>query len=251
MKILVTVKRVLDYNLKPKLSTDQTQVDLTSLKMSMNPFCEIAVEEAVRLKENGLAKEVVAVSIGGEKAVDQLRQAMALGADRAIHIHTAQEHNPLTIARLLKAIGEKEKPDLYILGKQSIDTDNNQVGQMLAGLLQISQATFASAVKIKEDKLEVTREVDNGLQTLELKLPAVITTDLRLNAPRYAKLPNIMKAKKKPIETLTPEDLEVGTTNTVKQLKVNLPEARKAGQTVADVDELIDKLKNEAKVLES
>lgn len=264
MKVLVTVKRVLDYNVKPKINAEHTAVDLSSLKMSMNPFCEIAVEEAVRLKEKKIATEIVAVSIGNEKSVDQLRQAMALGVDRAIHIQNHTELNALVVARLLKAIAKKEQPDLILLGKQSIDTDHNQTGQMLAGLLNIGQATFASELQWQQDAsdklqekplsgksliLKVTRETDMGLQTLALKLPAVVTTDLRLNEPRYAKLPDMMKAKKKPITTYTPEDLGITIQQSIKTLAVDYPQKRKAGQILSSVDALLDKLRHEAKVI--
>jgi electron transfer flavoprotein beta subunit len=249
MKILVAVKRVVDYNVKVRVKADNSGVDLANVKMSMNPFCEIAVEEAVRLKEKGVATEVIAVSVGPVAAQEQLRTALALGADRAILVESADDLSSLAIAKLLKAVVDKEQPQLVILGKQAIDSDNNQTGQMLAALSGYGQGTFASAVEVSGDSVKVTREIDGGLQTVELKLPAIVTTDLRLNEPRYASLPNIMKAKKKPMENLKPEDLGVSVSSTVKTIKVEAPAARSAGIKVKSVDELVDKLKNEAKVI--
>ena len=249
MKVLVPIKRVIDYNVKVRVKADNSGVDLANVKMAMNPFCEIAVEEAVRLKEKGVVTEIVAVSIGPKAAQEQLRTAMALGADRSILVETDEEIQPLGIAKALKAIVEEEKPEMVILGKQAIDDDNNQTGQMLAALTGMPQGTFASEVNVEEGKVKVTREIDGGLQTVELKLPAVVTTDLRLNEPRYASLPNIMKAKKKPLDTLTPADLGVDTAPRLKTLKVSEPPSRQAGVKVADVAELVDKLRNEAKVI--
>ncbi|MGH1470301.1 MAG: electron transfer flavoprotein subunit beta/FixA family protein [Cellvibrionaceae bacterium] len=249
MKILVAVKRVVDYNVKVRPKADGTDVDLANVKMSINPFCEIAVEEAVRLKEAGTATEIVAVSIGPKQAQEQIRTALALGADRGIHVETEDALEPLAIAKCLKAVIEKESPDLIITGKQSIDNDNNQTGQMLGALTGFPQGTFASEVKVAEGSVAVTREIDGGLQTVELKLPAIVTTDLRLNEPRYASLPNIMKAKKKPLEVMSPADLSVETAARVTVLKVEPPAERSAGIKVPDVDTLIDKLKNEAKVI--
>jgi electron transfer flavoprotein beta subunit len=249
VKILVAVKRVVDYNVKVRVKADNSGVDLANVKMSMNPFCEIAVEEAVRLKEKGVATEVIAVSVGPVAAQEQLRTALALGADRAILVESADDLSSLAIAKLLKAVVDKEQPQLVILGKQAIDSDNNQTGQMLAALSGYGQGTFASAVEVSGDSVKVTREIDGGLQTVELKLPAIVTTDLRLNEPRYASLPNIMKAKKKPMENLKPEDLGVSVSSTVKTIKVEAPAARSAGIKVKSVDELVDKLKNEAKVI--
>lgn len=249
MKILVAVKRVVDYNVKVRVKADNTGVDLANVKMSMNPFCEIAVEEAVRLKEKGVATEVVAVSIGPTAAQEQLRTALALGADRAILVDSAEDLSSLAVAKLLKAVVDKEQPQLVILGKQAIDSDNNQTGQMLAALSGYAQGTFASAVEVAGEGVKVTREIDGGLQTVDLKLPAIVTTDLRLNEPRYASLPNIMKAKKKPLEVLKPDELGVSTASTVKTLKVEAPTARSAGIKVGSVDELVDKLKNQAKVI--
>ncbi|QJD58355.1 electron transfer flavoprotein subunit beta/FixA family protein [Pseudomonas sp. gcc21] len=249
MKVLVAVKRVVDYNVKVRVKADNSGVDLANVKMSMNPFCEIAVEEAVRLKEKGVATEIVAVSVGPTAAQEQLRTALALGADRAILVESTEELSSLSIAKLLKGVVDKEQPQLVILGKQAIDSDNNQTGQMLAALSGYGQGTFASAVNVEGDSVKVTREIDGGAQTVDLKLPAIVTTDLRLNEPRYASLPNIMKAKKKPLETLKPEDLGVSTTSTVSTLKVEAPAARSAGIMVKSVDELVDKLKNEAKVI--
>lgn len=249
MKILVPIKRVVDYNVKVRPLGDGSNVDIANAKMSINPFCEIALEEAIRLREGGAASEVIAVSIGDSKSQEQLRGALALGADRAILVITDENLQPLAVAKLLKEVVLKEAPDLVILGKQSIDGDNNQTGQMLAALLGWGQGTFASKVQVEANTTTVTREVDGGLQTLKLKLPAVVTTDLRLNEPRYASLPNIMKAKKKPLETMAAEDLVAALNVTVKTLKVELPPVRKAGIKVGSVDELVDKLKNEAKVI--
>lgn len=249
MKILVAVKRVIDYNVKVRPKADGSDVDLTNVKMAINPFCEIAVEEAVRLKEAGTATEIVAVSIGPKQAQEQIRTALALGADRGIHVETDARMEPLAVAKCLKAVMEKESPDLVILGKQSIDADNNQTGQMLGALTGLPQGTFASEVKIADGKVAVTREVDGGLQTVELSLPAIVTTDLRLNEPRYASLPNIMKAKKKQLDVTNPEELGVSTEARLSLLKVELPPERKAGIIVEDVDTLVDKLKNEAKVI--
>ena len=249
MKVLVAVKRVVDYNVKGRVKADNTGVDLANVKMSMNPFCEIGVEEAIRLKEKGIATEVVAVSIGPKTAQEQLRTALALGADRAILVETDEELRSLTVAKLLKAVVDQEQPQLIMLGKQAIDSDNNQTGQMLGALTGYAQGTFASKVEIEGDKVNVTREVDGGLETVALTLPAIVTTDLRLNEPRYASLPNIMKAKKKPLETITPESLGVSTESTVTTLKVEAPATRSAGIKVKDVAELVEKLKNEAKVI--
>ncbi|TBW31574.1 electron transfer flavoprotein subunit beta/FixA family protein, partial [Azotobacter chroococcum] len=238
-----------DYNVKVRVKADGSGVDLANVKMSMNPFCEIAVEEAVRLKERGIATEIVAVSVGPAQAQEQLRTALALGADRAILIETDEELGSLAVAKLLKAVVDKEQPQLVITGKQAIDSDNNQTGQMLAALTGYAQGTFASKVEVAGDKLKVTREIDGGLQTLELALPAIVTTDLRLNEPRYASLPNIMKAKKKPLETVKPADLGVSVASTLKTLKVEAPAERQAGIKVGSVAELVEKLKNEAKVI--
>ena len=249
MKVLVAVKRVVDYNVKVRPKSDNTDVDLANVKMSINPFCEIAVEEAVRLKEKGVATEIVAVSIGPQQAQEQLRTALALGADRAILVNTDDTLEPLAIAKCLKAVCDSESPDIILLGKQAIDGDNNQTGQMLAALAGFGQATFASELTVESGKATVTREVDGGLQTLALTLPAVVTADLRLNEPRYASLPNIMKAKKKPLDTTTPADLGVETAARVSLLGVELPAERQAGIMVEDVAQLMDKLKNEAKVI--
>ena len=249
MKVLVAVKRVVDYNVKVRVKADNSGVDLANVKMSMNPFCEIGVEEAIRLKEKGIATEVVAVSIGPVAAQEQLRTALALGADRAILVETAEELSSLAVAKLLKAVVDQEQPQLIMLGKQAIDSDNNQTGQMLGALTGYAQGTFASKVEVAGDKVNVTREIDGGLQTVALNLPAIVTTDLRLNEPRYASLPNIMKAKKKPLETITPESLGVSTASTVNTLKVEAPATRSAGIKVKDVAELVEKLKNEAKVI--
>jgi electron transfer flavoprotein beta subunit len=249
MKILVPVKRVIDSNVKVRVKSDGSGVDLANVKMSMNPFDEIAVEEAVRIKERGEAGEVVAVSIGSAKSQDTLRTALAMGADRAILVKTDEAVEPLGVAKVLKAVVAKEMPDLVIMGKQAIDDDCNQTGQMLAGLLGAPQGTFASKVELNGNKVKVTREVDGGLQTVELSKPAVVTTDLRLNEPRYASLPNIMKAKKKPIEETSPETLGVDITPRLKVISVVEPKAREAGIKVDDVATLVDKLKNEAGVL--
>jgi electron transfer flavoprotein beta subunit len=249
MKILVTVKRVVDYNVKVRPKSDGSGVDLNNVKMSINPFCEIAIEEAVRLKEKGVATEIVVVSVGDKTSQEQIRTALALGGDRGILVEAGDDLQPLAIAKLLKAVVDKEQPQLVIMGKQSIDGDNNQTGQMLAALTGFAQATFASQVTIEGDKASVMREVDGGLQTLDLKLPLIVTTDLRLNEPRYASLPNIMKAKKKQLDTLTPADLGVDTASSVKTLKVEPPAERKAGIKVKTVAELVEKLKNEAKVI--
>ena len=249
MKVLVAVKRVIDYNVKVRPKSDGSDVDLANVKMAVNPFCEIAIEEAVRLKEAGSATEVVAVSIGPKVCQEQLRTALALGADRAILVETDVSPEPLVAAKLLKAVVEKESPNLVILGKQAIDGDNNQTGQMLGALSGMPQGTFASEVKIDGDSVNVTREIDGGLQTVRLKLPAIVTTDLRLNEPRYASLPNIMKAKKKPLDTLAPADLGVDVSPRLSLVKVAPPPERQAGIKVESVDELVDKLKNEAKVI--
>jgi electron transfer flavoprotein beta subunit len=249
MKILVTVKRVVDYNVKVRVKSDGSGVDIANVKMSMNPFDEIAVEEAVRLKEAGTATEVVAVSCGIPQCQETRRTAMAIGADRGILVETDVELQPLAVAKLLKAVAEKEKPDLVILGKQAIDDDANQTGQMLAALLDVPQGAFASKLKVAGGRAEVTREVDGGLETISISLPAVVTADLRLNEPRYVTLPNIMKAKKKPLETLKPADLGVDVTPRLKTLKVSEPSARKAGIRVPDVATLVSKLKNEAKAI--
>lgn len=249
MKVLVAVKRVIDYNVKVRVKADHSDVDLANVKMALNPFCEIAVEEAVRLKEKGIADEVVVVSIGPKAVQEQLRTALALGADRAIQVETDELPDSLAVAKLLKAVVEKEQPQLVILGKQAIDSDNNQTGQMLGALTGMPQGTFASKVEIADGTVSVTREVDGGLQTVKLQLPAIVTTDLRLNEPRYASLPNIMKAKRKPLDVLTTDELGVNVARTVKLLKVEPPAERSAGIKVADVAELVEKLKNEAKVI--
>jgi electron transfer flavoprotein beta subunit len=249
MKVLVSVKRVVDYNVKVRVKADGTGVETANVKMSMNPFDEIAVEEAVRLKEAGTATEIVAVSCGPQACQETLRTALAIGADRAILVLAEGELQPLAVAKLLKAVCEKEKPELVIMGKQAIDDDANQTGQMLAALLGRPQATFASKVKIADGKAEVTREVDGGLDTLSIKLPAVITTDLRLNEPRYVTLPNIMKAKKKTLETLKPDELKVDVAPRLETIKVDEPPKRKGGIKVADAKALVDKLRNEAKVI--
>ena len=249
MKILVAVKRVIDYNVKIRVKADHSDVDLTNVKMAMNPFCEIAVEEAVRLKEKGVATEVVAVTVGPKAAQEQLRTALALGADRALHIETNERAESLAVAKLLAKVVEEEQPGLVVLGKQAIDTDNNQTGQMLAALTGLPQGTFASEVAVDGDKVNVTREIDGGMQTIALTLPAIVTTDLRLNEPRYAKLPDIMKAKKKPLDVKKTADYGIDVASKVSLLKVESPTERKGGVKVASVDELIDKLKNEAKVL--
>lgn len=249
MKILVAVKRVIDYNVKVRVKADQSDVDLNNVKMALNPFCEIAVEEAVRLKEKGVAEEVVVVSIGPKACQEQIRTALALGADRGIHVESDVMPDSLAVAKILNKIVAEEAPQLVILGKQSIDSDNNQTGQMLAALADMPQGTFASEVVVDGGKVQVTREVDGGLQTVSLTLPAIVTTDLRLNEPRYASLPNIMKAKRKPLDVKTPDDLGVSTDSKISVLKVEAPAERSAGVKVADVAELVEKLKNEAKVL--
>ena len=249
MKILIPIKRVVDYNVKVRPTSDESGVDLNNVKMAINPFCEIAVEEAVRLKESGVAEEIVAVTIGSSAAQEQLRTSLALGADRSILVESETELEPLGIAKLLKAVVEKESPDLVILGKQAIDGDNNQTGQKLAALLGYPQATFASELSISDGKATVTREVDGGLQTVSVNLPAIVTTDLRLNEPRYASLPNIMKAKSKPLDVMPVADFGIDITPRISTLKVSLPPEREAGVIVETVDELVDKLKNEAKVI--
>ncbi len=249
MKVLVAVKRVVDYNVKVRVKADQSDVDLANVKMSMNPFCEIAVEEAVRLKEKGVATELVAVSIGPKNAQEQLRTAMALGVDRSILIETDEKVDSLAAAKLLAKVVEEEQPQVVLVGKQSIDTDNNQTAQMLSALTGLAQATFASEVTIEGDKAKVKREIDGGLQTIEVKLPAVISADLRLNEPRYAKLPDIMKAKKKQLDVKSPADYGVELSSNLKTLKVEPPAERSAGIKVDSVEALVDKLKNEAKVV--
>ncbi|AME22687.1 electron transfer flavoprotein subunit beta/FixA family protein [Burkholderia sp. PAMC 26561] len=249
MKILVPVKRVVDYNVKVRVKPDGSAVDIANVKMSMNPFDEIAVEEAVRLREAGLATEVIAVSCGVTQCQETLRTAMAIGADRAILVESTEELQPLAVAKILKALVDKEQPQLIILGKQAIDDDSNQTGQMLAALAGLPQATFASKVTVADGRVSVSREIDGGSETLSLTLPAVITTDLRLNEPRYVTLPNIMKAKKKPMETIKPADLGVDVTPRLKTLKVAEPPQRSAGVKVPDVKTLVEKLKTEAKVL--
>jgi len=249
MKALVAVKRVVDYNVKVRAKADGSDVELNNVKMSINPFCEIAVEEAVRLKEAGTVSEVVVVSVGEKSSQEQIRTALALGADRGIHVEVEGRPEPLEIAKLLKGVVDKEQPQLVILGKQSIDGDNNQTGQMLGALANMGQGTFASEIKVDGDSLQVIREVDGGLQTLKLTLPAIVTTDLRLNEPRYASLPNIMKAKKKPLEVTNPAELGVEVKSHVTQLGVAPPPERAAGIKVEDVAQLVDKLKNEAKVI--
>ena len=249
MKVLVPVKRVVDYNVKVRVKSDQSGVDIANVKMSMNPFDEIAVEEATRLKEKGVATEVLAVSCGVAQCQETLRTAMAIGADRGILVQTDAELQPLAVAKLLKVLCDKEQPSLVILGKQAIDDDASQVGQMLAALLGWPQATYASKIEVAGDTAKVTREVDGGMEIIDLKLPAIITTDLRLNEPRYVTLPNIMKAKKKQLDNFTPQDLGVDVAPRLKTLKVSEPAARKAGVKVADVAALVDKLKNEAKVV--
>jgi electron transfer flavoprotein beta subunit len=249
MKILVAVKRVVDYNVKVRVKSDNSGVDIANVKMSMNPFDEIAIEEAVRLKEKGVASEVIAVSCGAAQCQEVLRTAMAIGADRGILIETSEELQPLAVAKLLKALVDKEQPGLVILGKQAIDDDCNQTGQMLAALADLPQATFAFKVEVADGKMDVTREVDGGLETLSLTLPAIITTDLRLNEPRYVTLPNIMKAKKKPLESITPADLDVDVAARIKTINVSEPPKRSAGIMVPDVAALVSKLRNEAKVI--
>ena len=249
MKVLVAAKRVVDYNVNIRVLSDNSGIDLNNVKMSVNPFDEIAIEEAVRLKEAGTAEEVVVVSVGASNCQEQIRTALALGADRGILVETDEEMQPLAIAKVLKAVAEKEQPDLVILGKQAIDGDNSQTGPMLAALTGWSQATFASEVQIADGSAKVTREVDAGLETIVVKLPAIVTTDLRLNEPRYASLPNIMKAKKKPIDSMTPEELDVDVAPRLKTLEVTPPADRAAGIIVETVEELVDKLRNEAKVI--
>ena len=249
MKVLVPVKRVIDYNVKVRVKADQSGVELANVKMSMNPFDEIAVEEAIRMKEAGKATEIVAISIGPSQAQETIRTALAMGADRGIHVVHDGELEPLAVAKMLKAIVEKEQPGIVILGKQAIDDDCNQTGQMLSALLGWSQATFASKIEIGDGALTVTREVDGGLETIKVKTPAIVTTDLRLNEPRYASLPNIMKAKKKPIDPTTPAELGVDPAPRLATVKVTEPPKRQGGVKVADVAELVSKLKNEAKVI--
>lgn len=249
MKILVAVKRAIDYNVKARPKSDGSGVDLANVKMSMNPFDEIAVEEALQLQEAGKAEEVVAVSIGPSQCQETLRTAMAMGADRGILVETDEEVQPLSVAKILKAVVEKENPDLVLLGKQAIDDDSNQTGQMLSALLGWSQGTFLCDLEVTGDGLEIKREIDGGTQALKLAMPAIVTTDLRLNEPRYVKLPNIMKAKKKPLDTLTPAELSVEISPRLTLLKAEEPPVRDGGVKVADVDELVDKLKNEAKVI--
>ncbi|MBT5066842.1 MAG: electron transfer flavoprotein subunit beta/FixA family protein [Halieaceae bacterium] len=249
MKVLVAVKRVVDYNVKVRAKSDGSDVELNNVKMAINPFCEIAVEEAVRLKEAGTASEVVVASIGDKSCQEQIRTALALGADRGIHVEAEGRPEPLEIAKLLKGVIAAESPDLIILGKQSIDGDNNQTGQMLGALTGMGQGTFASEVNVGDGTVQVIREVDGGLQTVELTLPAIVTTDLRLNEPRYASLPNIMKAKKKPLETFSPSDLGVDVQSHVTLVSVKPPAERSAGIKVESVEQLVDKLKNEAKVI--
>ena len=249
MKILVAVKRVIDYNVKVRVKADQSNVDLNNVKMALNPFCEIAVEEAVRLKEQGVASEVIVVSIGSKACQEQLRNALALGCDRAIQVETEESPDSLSVARLLAKVAEEEEPSLILLGKQAIDSDNNQTGQMLAALLDRPQATFASEIKVVDNNISVTREIDGGLQTLRMSLPAIVTTDLRLNEPRFASLPNIMKAKRKPLEVKTAESLGVNVSSNITLVSVEEPSQRKAGIKVSSVDELVEKLRNEAKVI--
>ena len=249
MKVLVAVKRVIDYNVKVRVKSDQSGVETANVKMSMNPFDEIAVEEAIRIQEAGTASETVAVSIGPKQCQETLRTAMAMGVDRGILVETDEDVQPLAVAKLLKAVVDKEQPELVILGKQAIDDDSNQTGQMLAALLGWAQGTFAAGVELADGSLTVRREIDGGIQTLKLKMPAVVTADLRLNEPRYVKLPNIMKAKKKPLDTLAPADLGVDVAPRLSVLKVAEPPARQGGIKVPDVAALVDKLRNEAKVI--
>ena len=249
MKIIVPIKRVVDYNVKIRVKSDHSGVEIDNVKMSMNPFDEIAVEEAIRLKEAGIAEEIVALSIGPQQAQETIRTALAMGADRGILIKSDDSVTPLNVAKIIKAIAEKENPNLIILGKQAIDDDSNQTGQMLSALLGWSQGTFASEVKLENDNLLVTREIDGGLQTLKLTMPSIITTDLRLNEPRYASLPNIMKAKKKEIAEINPEDLNISIEKNIEVVKVSEPSQREAGVKVETIDELVDKLKNEAGVI--
>ena len=250
MKIIVPIKRVVDYNVKIRVKSDHSGVELDNVKMSMNPFDEIAVEEAIRLKEASIAEEIVALSIGPQQAQETIRTALAMGADRGILIKSDDSVTPLNVAKIIKAIAEKENPNLIILGKQAIDDDSNQTGQMLSALLGWSQGTFASEVKLENDNLLVTREIDGGLQTLKLTMPSIITTDLRLNEPRYASLPNIMKAKKKEIAEINPEDLNISIEKNIEVVKVSEPSQREAGVKVETIDELLDKLKNEAGVIQ-
>ncbi|MDT0596457.1 electron transfer flavoprotein subunit beta/FixA family protein [Glaciecola petra] len=249
MKVIVPVKRVIDYNVKARIKKDQSGIDLSNVKMSMNPFCEIAVEEAVRLKESGIASEVLVVSIGDKSCQEQIRTALALGADRGIQIETDNDLDSLQIAKILKVIVDEEKPKLVILGKQAIDSDNNQTGQMLGALTKMPQGTFASNVDANENQVLVTREIDGGLQTVSLTLPAIITTDLRLNEPRYAKLPDIMKAKRKPITVRNAEELGIDLSSKVKTILVEEPPTREGGVKVEDIEMLIQKLREEAKVI--
>lgn len=249
MKFLIPVKRVIDYNVKVRVKSDGTGVETSNVKMSMNPFDEIAVEEAVRLKEAGKAEEVIAVSLGVAQCQETIRTALAMGADRGIHVASDDELEPLAVAKLLKALVDRESPELVILGKQAIDDDSNQTGQMLAALLGWPQATFASELELGDGTAKVTREIDGGLETIDINLPAIVTTDLRLNEPRYASLPNIMKAKKKPIDELTPDELVVDVSPRLETLKVEEPAGREAGVMVETVAELVDKLKNEARVI--
>lgn len=249
MKVLVAVKRVIDYNVKVRVKADNSDVDLANVKMALNPFCEIAIEEAVRLKEVGAADEVVVVSVGSKSCDEQIRTALALGCDRGIRIDTADGSDSLSVAKLLAKVVEQEAPGMVVLGKQAIDSDNNQTGQMLAALLNQPQGTFASDVNLNGDKVQVTREIDGGLQTVELSMPAIVTTDLRLNEPRYASLPNIMKAKRKPLVVITPDELGVTVASNISLLRVDPPAERQAGIKVSSVDELVEKLRNEAKVI--
>ena len=249
MKILVAVKRVIDYNVKIRVKSDQSGVETANVKMSMNPFDEIAVEEGIRFREAGTAEELIAVSIGPQQAQETIRTALAMGADRGIHVTTDDEVEPLAVAKILKSIADKEQPDMIILGKQAIDDDSNQTGQMVAALLGWPQGTFASELELGDGKAGVTREIDGGLETININMPAVITVDLRLNTPRYASLPNIMKAKKKQIDAMTPNDLGIDTAPRLTTLKVEEPAKREAGVIVEDVTALVDKLKNEAKVI--
>ncbi|HAA93641.1 MAG TPA: electron transfer flavoprotein subunit beta [Rhodospirillaceae bacterium] len=249
MKVLVPVKRVIDYNVKIRVKADETGVETANVKMSMNPFDEISVEEAVRMKEAGTAEEIVIASIGPQQSQETIRTALAMGADRGVLVQTDELVEPLAVAKMLKAIVEKENPDIVIAGKQAIDDDSNQVGQLLAAMLGWRQATNASEIRLGDGESEVVREIDGGLETIKVKMPTVVTVDLRLNEPRYASLPNIMKAKKKPIETLQPEDVGVDVTPRLKVLKVTEPPTRDGGEIVETIDELVDKLKNEAKVI--
>ena len=249
MKVLIAIKRVIDYNVKIRVKSDQSGVETNNVKMSMNPFDEIAVEEGIQMLESGAASEVVAVSMGPDQCQETIRTALAMGCDRGIHVSTDINLEPLAVAKLLASIVAKENPKLVILGKQAIDDDSNQTGQMLSAILGWSQGTFASNISIEKDNAKVTREIDGGLETLNIKLPSVITTDLRLNTPRYASLPNIMKAKKKPIDTLTPEELKIDVTNRLSTIKVVDPPTREAGVKVETVQELVDKLKNEVKII--